>query len=423
MSRPTRPHAPRRALRRATALVVAASLLALAACAPGSEAATPAGGTPVHTLTVWIDEDRAEPFATLLATYTEQTGVPVEVVGQQSDVLRAAFLSSLSAQKRPDVVVGAHDWLGELMADGSVLDVDLPDPAAFTSAALGAVTYEGDVYGVPLSTENIALVRNDGLTSLVPTTFDEMVEEGERLVGIGAAERPLLLQQGATGDPYHLYPVQTSFGAPVFATDETGSYTADLALGGEGGHAAAEYIAGLGRRGVLDPELTGDAARDEFAAGAAPFVLTGPWNVPAFVEAGLDVTVLPVPPAGPERAQPFVGVQVAFVSRTVRHEPTAEELLAWLASHEVQVALYKATGRAPALQSAVDAISDDPVVRGFAEAGQDGAPMPAIPQMSAVWASWGVAQRRLVADPSADPSAVWDAMVNGIARAIATEES
>lgn len=418
MRRPVRLPASRGTVRRAVPLIAVVALLGLAACTPGGVAPADADGLPLPELTVWIDEERADAFAEIVAGFSDETGVPVTVAGQPSDVLRASFLSSMSAKNRPDVVVGAHDWLGELMADGSVLDVDLPDPAAFTPAALGAATYEGDVYGVPLSTENIALVRNDALTTFVPETFDDLVADGERLVAAGRAQRPVLVQQGATGDPYHLYPVQTSFGAPVFATDDSGSYTAELALGGDGGRAAAAYIADLGRRGVLDPALTGDDARDRFAVGDAPYVLTGPWNIPAFVEAGLDVTVLPVPPAGPEAAQPFVGVQMAFVSRTARHEPTADALLAWLASHDVQLALYDATGRAPALQSAVDAISDDPVVQGFAEAGENGAPMPAIPQMSAVWAFWGSAQRNLVTDPTVDPHAVWDAMVAGIAGAI-----
>ena len=38
----------------------------------------------------------------------------------------------------------------------------------------------------------------------------------------------MLIQQGAdVGDPYHLYPLQTSFGAPVFEQTADGSYTDD----------------------------------------------------------------------------------------------------------------------------------------------------------------------------------------------------
>ncbi|WP_187291333.1 extracellular solute-binding protein [Cellulomonas flavigena] len=153
-------------------------------------------------------------------------------------------------------------------------------------------------------------------------------------------------------------------------------------------------------------------------AGRSPFVLTGPWNVPTFLDAGLDVTVLPVPSAGPEPAQPFVGVQMAFIARSTPDEVSAGALLDHLADHETQTALYEATGRAPALTSAVDAISDDPVVRGFAEAGAEGAPMPAIPQMSVVWAFWGGTQIAIIGEPDGDVHDRWDAMVAGIEGAI-----
>lgn len=369
-------------------------------------------------MTVWIDEDRVEPFKEVVASFTEETGIPVEVEGQPSEELRKGFLGAQATGRAPDVLVGAHDWLGELMADGAVLPVKLPDPAALAPAALQAVMYDGAVYGTPLSTENIAVVRNDALTELAPATFDEMVAEGEKLVARGQADRPFLVQQGEGGDPYHLYPIQTSFVAPVFATDATGSYTADLAMGGDAGRAAADYLADLGRRGVLDPAVDADVARDTFLAGRAPYILTGPWNVTAFLEAGLDITVLPVPPAGTEPAQPFVGVQVAFIARSTPDEVSATALLDHLVEHETQLALYEATGRAPATKSAIEAISDDPVMQGFAEAGAEGAPMPAIPQMSVVWAFWGGTQIGIVGDPDGDVHGKWDAMVSGIEGAI-----
>ncbi len=398
---------------RGFALLVVATALALTGC----QGETDAGEDDVQALVVWTDEDRADSFTDLLAAYTTSTGVPVVVEGQPSETLRASFLQAVPTGRGPDVLVGAHDWLGELTADGAVLPVDLDDDA-FVPAAVRAVTYEGDVFGVPLSTENVALVRNDALTTAEPATFDELVAEGERVVATGAAARPLLVQQGELGDPYHLYPLQTSFGAPVFATDETGSYTADLALGGDGGRAFADYLAALGARGVLDPAVTADVARDEFAAGRAPFVVTGPWNVATFADAGIDFTVLPVPPAGPQAAQPFVGVQMAFVSRATRQEAQAIDLLGWLGTEEVQTHLYELSGRAPAVRAAVDAIGDDPVVRGFAEAGADGAPMPAIPQMSVVWTFWGNVQQQIVTGGAADVHAAWDGMVAGISAAM-----
>ena len=94
-------------------------------------------------------------------------------------------------------------------------------------------------------------------------------------------------QTEASSDPYHLYPLQTSFGAPVFATNEDGSYSDQLALGGDAGHAYADYLAALGEKGVLSPAVTADVAKAAFLAGQSPYIVTGPWNTGEFVDAGL----------------------------------------------------------------------------------------------------------------------------------------
>ena len=45
-----------------------------------------------------------------------------------------------------------------------------------------------------------------------------------------------------TGDPYHLYPIQTSFGSTVFEVDETNPEILNLALGNEEGLAFANWL-------------------------------------------------------------------------------------------------------------------------------------------------------------------------------------
>ena len=64
------------------------------------------------------------------------------------------------------------------------------------------------------------------------------------------------------GNPYHLYPFQTGFGAPVFGTDASGGYDATkLELGNAGGDAFATWLGSQGKNGtgVFNTEITGEA--------------------------------------------------------------------------------------------------------------------------------------------------------------------
>lgn len=417
-------------MRRGIMIAAAAGLtLALAACqgGGGDEPTTDGGGEATDetsapasgTLTIWADELRAEPLTEVAAQFEEENGVKIEIVQKNFDDIRPEFLAQAPTGEGPDIIVGAHDWTGELVTSGVVAPIDLGATAdGFSDVAVNAFSYEGSNYGVPYGIENIALVRNDGMTDATPTTWDEMISAGEDAGG----DYPFLLQQGDAGDAYHMYPFQTSFGAPVFKTDDTGSYLPELALGGDNGAAFANWLAENGKNGsgVLDTAITADIAKEKFANGESAFIVTGPWNISAFTDAGLEVSVLPVPSAGGETAAPFVGVQGFFVNAQSENQLLANTfLLNYVSTPEVQTALYESGGRIPALTAAADAIAaDDPIVAGFAAAGEVGVPMPSLPQMGSVWDFWGTTQADIISGDASDPEAAWQTMVDNIQAAI-----
>src|SRR5690606_41651456 len=94
-------------------------------------------------------------------------------------------------------------------------------------------------------------------------------------------------------------------------------------------------------------------------------------------------------------------------------------LLDYVATPEVQTALYETGGRIPALTAAADAIAaDDPIVAGFAAAGEVGVPMPSLPQMGSVWDFWGTTEADIISGDASDPEAAWQTMVDNIQGAI-----
>jgi arabinogalactan oligomer / maltooligosaccharide transport system substrate-binding protein len=138
---------------------------------------------------------------------------------------------------------------------------------------------------------------------------------------------------------------------------------------------------------VVNSDISYDVMIDSFGSGQAPFAITGPWALGDFE--GVDYEVEPLPQVDGNDPGPFVGVQGVMVSAFAENSLAAQTfVLDYLGQEDVQLELYEAGNRPPALTSAFEQVQDDPVVAGFGAAGETGRPMPAIPEMAAVWGAW-----------------------------------
>jgi len=391
--------------------------LALAACSgsdsPSDTTDDTSAAADGGSLTIWVDETRKGPVADAAAAFEEETGATVELVEKNFEDIRTDFLAQVPTGEGPDITVGAHDWLGELTTNGVVAPIELGDVAAdFEQVAVEAFTQDGQVYGLPYAVENIALIRNTALAPEAPATWDDAVAAGQA----AGTQYPILIQTSEEGDPYTFYPLQTSFGSTVFAQNDDGSYSSDLALGGAEGETFAAWLQAQGAAGVLDTAMTYDIAVDAFAKGQSPFIIGGPWMLEQFGD--LELSVDPIPSAGGQPARPFVGVAGFYVSAQSENALLANDFLVnYLSTEDAQLALYEAGNRPPALIAAADTASADPITAGFREVATDALPMPSIPEMASVWEFWGVTEASII-NGSADPTTAWQKMVSDIQGAI-----
>ncbi|MBB1495423.1 maltose ABC transporter substrate-binding protein [Propioniciclava sp. MC1595] len=370
-----------------------------------SESAAPAAGS----LTIWVDETRIDDFKALGEDFVSASGVALDVVQKPTGDIKTDFVAQAPTGEGPDMIVGAHDWTGELVSNGLISPIELGDKGKLADNTIAAFQYDGALYGVPYAVENIALVRNNKILQDTPDTFDALIEQAK---GAGA-EFPAIIQVGDQGDAYHMYPIQTSFGAPVFKSNADGSYTNELGMEGAEGEAFATYLKKLADEKVVSASMGGDQAKQAFLDGKSPYMITGPWNTAAFTEAGMDISVLAVPSAGGQPSAPFLGVQGVYLSSKSENGILANQFLDYMATTEAQQKLFDLGGRVPADTSVAEGITDE-LLAGFAEAGKNGQPMPSIPEMGAVWSHWGNTQVSIINGQAADPVAAWKTMVENI---------
>jgi maltose/maltodextrin transport system substrate-binding protein/arabinogalactan oligomer/maltooligosaccharide transport system substrate-binding protein len=338
------------------------------------------------TLVVWADDTRAPALAALADDFEAELGIALDVQELDFGDIRDNLKVAGPAGEGPDIIVGAHDWLGELVANGLLAPIDLGDQADdFLPAAVQAFVYDGELYGMPYGTENVAFVRNPELVPNAPETWDEVREISEALVAEGASQYGFIRQ---SADPYHFFPIQTAFGGYVFGVTDEGYDPSDVGIDSEGSLAAAAWFEGMVADGLQPPpDVDYDVMHALFESGDAAMIVTGPWALPRIEESGVpfEVSGLPAGPAGP--AKPFLGVQGFMISAFSENQLLAEIfLLDWVATDEVMQAIYDADPRPSAFLSVREGIEGD--IAGFAAAGSEGLAMPAIPEMGSVWTAW-----------------------------------
>ncbi len=357
-------------------------------------------------LVIWTDNVRAPVVQEYADQFGEEFGITAKV--QVTTDTRQQFKDATNVGQGPDIIIGAHDWLGELVQDGTVEPIQMSSEteSAFTPESIEATKFNGQIYGVPYSTENLALIRNVDMAADLPATMEELISTGTELVDSGDAEAPMVTPVGQPGDAYHAFPYLAAYGGGIFATLPEGGFDPnDVILDSPETVQGAEKIAELGEAGALNASVDSTTAESLFTEGQSPFFVTGPWSIPAIQEAGINYEISPIPEFEDGGVPvPFLGVQMFYVSADAANPTLAQEFVNnYVPTPDFQMAMFEAGGRPPALQETLDAVSgDSDDIAALAEAGEGAQPMPNIPAMNAVWGPLGVAEVDIIggADPA-----------------------
>src|SRR6186997_1110417 len=188
---------------RVAAGVAVAGLVAVIAASAGTSATN-----QNPKLVIWADSDRVPAVTQVANAWARSKGVTVQVVQKQQGPIRQE-LPTVAVENAPDVIVGAHDWVGELSGNGSIvpLSPSAATRAQFPAYALNAFSYGTAIkklYGAPVALENIGLVTNTKLAK-VPKSFADLERQALAAKRKTKSQVGLAVQQGQ-GDAYHMYP-------------------------------------------------------------------------------------------------------------------------------------------------------------------------------------------------------------------------
>lgn len=373
-------------------------------------------GSTAGKLKIWGDE-RITALKPIAKQFEKDYGVKVELVQVPFGDMRSKLEKAGPAGKGPDILIGAHDWIGELAQNGLIDSLlymkDIKDK--FVDVSIEGFTYDNKIYGLPYAYESIALIYNKDMVPEEPKTWEKVVEISEKFTN--PEKKTYGFVYPGTGDPYHTFPFISAYGGYIFKYDG-GFDPTNIGLNNKGAVKGLKKLDAMYEKGLLPQGIGYGTAASLFKEGKAAIFMTGPWEIPSIKEAGVNFGVAPLPTMDGNQMQPFVGAQGFMLSQFSKNKVLANEFLKnYIATNEAMMTIYEKNKRPPAFKPTLEKVKDDPVVAAFAESAKVGIPMPNIPEMGAVWANLGN-KLQLISQQKQEPQAAMDDAVKAIKQSI-----
>lgn len=267
-------------------------LVMLAACGGGSADSGAAGGGDAKLTFQYIGGTVPAQDAVInnaIAAFNEANpGITVEPIYIDWGNGHSQFMNAVMANTAPDIAMLGGTWCVEFVENGSFVAIEdyvsqeLID--TFIPAGFDVMTgADGKYYGLPWDGCTWGVIyRTDifeeaGIEE-VPTTWEELLEAGEKTSAIGKS----LITLAASGwevDDYYL-PFLWQAGGEVCERDADGNWVSTM--NSEESLAAAEFYLELVEKGYMPEEITGmdfEAVLNSFTAGETAMMVAGMWNI------------------------------------------------------------------------------------------------------------------------------------------------
>ncbi|HBD94332.1 MAG: hypothetical protein A2015_00230 [Spirochaetes bacterium GWF1_31_7] len=334
---------------------------------------------------VWCTDKEVAGLEPVARQFRRTNKVEVDIVVQAE--VRSKYMQAAIAKTGPDIVVGAHDWVGQLAKNGVIAEVNLSDKDKnkYFPVSIDGFTYNGRLYGVPYCVESLVLFYNKKLIKTPPSTWEEVLSVAKGMTKDGKYG----FLYGIDNNFYNNFPIIGSQGGYIFKWVNGKYDILDVGLDTPGAIDANKFIYRFVQEGVVPASTNNGIVISNFKEGKVAMIMDGPWNTLDFVNSmGADVVgATKLPTLKGKKSVPFVGARGFMINSASRYQAEAREFIIKFAGEkDGQIAMYRAGGRPPAHLEACDvAMKENEFIKTVVESVKDGISMPNVRAMSVVW--------------------------------------
>jgi len=310
-----------------------------------------------------------------------------------------AFADKITAAvprgKGPDVFIFAQDRLGGWIAAGNTVEpldffIDAPTKGRFLKATLDAMTYQGNVYGLPLNFKTITLIYNKKLVPAPPKTTAELAAMAKKLTNQASGKFGLVYWYS---DFYYHAALMNGFGGGVFAGRKP-------TLNSPQNVQSLDFLLKWINQGFMPGEPSTALITSLFNSGKAAMVFSGPWFL-GEVSKDIDLGLAPLPnisEAGGKPMRPWITVEGVYIAAPSKNKDAAYEFLKYVTDLPAAKVLALQGRQTPANKAvyADPQVANDPILKAFRQQVDAAVPMPNLPEMSMVWSPATTAMNTIV---------------------------
>ncbi|CBV43569.1 MAG: maltose/maltodextrin ABC transporter substrate-binding protein MalE [Halomonas sp.] len=378
---------------------------------PACLAAIALGGSPAlafedDSLTIWMGDNKGpEGIREVAERFTQETGIDVEIVNP--DNLTDRFQQAAGSGKGPDIVIWAHDRMGEWAQSGLIktMSPSTEYRERYFDFTWDAMVWNGETYGYPISVESLGLIYNKDIVQTPPESFEALAELDAELSEEG--KKAILFDYG---EPYYGWPLLAANGGYPYKRTAEGYDVGDIGVNNAGAVEGAQRLRELIDSGVLPEGTDYNVMASRFNRGEVATMISGPWAWSNLEKSGIDFGVAPLPKVGEKRAKPLFGVTAAMINAASPNDFLATEFLEGYLLDEEGLRTFNSDGSlgAVAHRAYQAELGENPNIAATLANAEIGDPMPNIPEMGAFWSAMEPALQNIGSGRQA-PQAALDA--------------